>query len=60
MANTKPLSDNRSGHPNRTPINGSRNKLVLRGVPDHLHPCWVNDTDEGQNVQAYLDAGYSF
>ena len=60
MEKNKPLSDNRSGHLNRTPINGQRNKLVLKGVPPHLHACWVNDSDEGQNVQAYLDAGYSF
>ena len=53
-------SDNRSGHLNRTPINGLRNKLVLKGIPDHLHPCWVNDSDEGENIQMYLDAGYSF
>lgn len=60
MNNNKPLSDNRSGRPTRTPINGARNKLVLKGVPSHLHACWINDSDEGQNVQAYLDAGYSF
>lgn len=53
-------SDNRSGQLNRTPINGTRNKLVLRGIPPHLHACWVNDSDEGDNIQTYLDAGYSF
>lgn len=53
-------SDNRSGHLNRTPIHGARNKLVLKGIPPHLHACWVNDSDEGDNIQAYLDAGYTF
>lgn len=53
-------SDNRSGHVERTPINGSRNLLTVKGIPSNLHPVWVNDVDDGQRIQQYLDAGYDF
>jgi hypothetical protein len=53
-------SDNRSGHTERTPINGSRNLLTVKGIPSNLHPVWVNDVEDGQRIQQYLDAGYDF
>lgn len=53
-------SDSPSGRTERTPINGSRNLLTVKGIPAHLHPVWVNDVDEGQRIQQYLDAGYDF
>lgn len=40
----------------RTPINGARDILKVEGIPEDLHPCWVND----YNVERFLDAGYSF
>lgn len=42
--------------PKRVPINGSRDVLTVKGIPEDLHSCWVND----YNVQRYLDAGYSY
>lgn len=42
--------------PKRVPINGGRDILTVRGIPEDLHACWVND----YNVQRYLDAGYSY
>ncbi len=42
--------------PKRVPINGLRDKLTVKGIPEHLHACWVNDN----NVERYKDAGYSF
>jgi len=45
-----------SDRPKRVPINGSRDVLTVKGIPENLHPCWVN---EG-NVQRFLDAGYGF
>ena len=42
----------------RIPINGTRDILAVKGIPEEFHPCWVNDTDN--NIQKYLDAGYSF
>lgn len=42
--------------PKRVPINGGRDILTVKGIPDDLHPCWVND----YNVERYLEAGYSF
>lgn len=53
-------SDSPSGRTERTPINGNRNLLTVRGIPAHLHPCWVNDVEDGQRIQQYLDAGYDF
>lgn len=47
-----------SAHPVRVPINGARNILHVRGIPEDLHSCWVNDTDD--NLQRYLEAGYTF
>lgn len=48
---------NRSGRPQRVPLQ-ARNILTVKGVPEDLHACWVNDTEN--NVERYLDAGYSF
>lgn len=45
-----------SDRPKRVPINGSRDILTVRGIPENLHPCWVNE----DNVQRFLDAGYGF
>lgn len=45
-----------SERPKRVPINGQRDKLVVKGIPEHLHACWVND----YNVEIYKDAGYGF
>lgn len=42
--------------PKRVPINGGRDILTVKGIPEDLHPCWVND----YNVERYLEAGYSF
>lgn len=48
---------NRSGRPQRVPLQ-ARDILTVRGIPEHLHACWVNDTDN--NLERYLDAGYAF
>lgn len=45
-----------SDRPKRVPINGSRDVLTVKGIPENLHPCWVNEN----NVQRFLDAGYGF
>lgn len=42
--------------PKRVPINGGRDILTVKGIPENLHACWVND----YNVERYKDAGYSF
>lgn len=42
--------------PKRVPINGGRDILTVKGIPDTLHACWVND----YNVERYQEAGYSF
>lgn len=42
--------------PKRVPINGGRDILTVKGIPDDLHACWVND----YNVERYQEAGYSF
>ncbi len=47
-----------SERPKRVPINGSREILSVSGIPDHLHPCWVNDIDN--NIERYQGAGYGF
>lgn len=45
--------------PVRTPI-GSRDKLVVKGLPDDKVGRWVNDIDDGSRIQAFLEAGYQF
>lgn len=45
-----------SDRPKRVPINGSRDVLTVKGIPENLHPCWVNE----DNVQRFIDAGYGF
>jgi len=45
-----------SERPARVPINGLRDKLVVKGIPEHLHACWVND----YNLERYKEAGYGF
>jgi hypothetical protein len=42
--------------PKRVPINGGRDILTVKGIPEDLHACWVND----YNVERYQAAGYSF
>lgn len=58
MRTTKTVEDNQgaSAPRKRVPIHGLRDKLTVKGIPEHLHPCWVND----YNVQRYQDAGYGF
>lgn len=46
----------RAERPARTPINGIRDILAVKGIKPDMHPCWVN---EG-NVPRFLDAGYTF
>lgn len=50
----KPSTLNRSERPQRVPINGLRDKLVIRGQEPGWHYCMVN---EG-NVQQYQAGGY--
>lgn len=45
-----------SDRPKRVPINGARDILTVKGIPEGLHPCWVNE----DNVQRFIDAGYGF
>ena len=45
-----------SDRPKRVPINGARDILTVKGIPEDLHPCWVNE----DNVQRFVDAGYGF
>lgn len=42
--------------PKRVPINGGRDILTVKGIPEDLHACWVND----YNVERYKAAGYEF
>jgi hypothetical protein len=42
--------------PKRVPINGGRDIMTVKGIPDDLHACWVND----YNVERYQAAGYEF
>lgn len=46
----------RADRPERTPINGIRDILEVRGIRPGFHACWVNE----QNVPKYLDAGYTY
>lgn len=55
-------SDIQRGKPERVPINGRRDILSVKGIPENLHACWVADYPEnpGENLQRYLEAGYDF
>lgn len=54
--NQKEVSRIDSDRPKRVPINGARDKLTVKGIPDEYHACWVNE----YNVNRYLEAGYGF
>ncbi len=54
--NDKPSTLNRSERPQRVPINGSRDKLSVRGQQPGWHYCWVNE----DRVERYLAGGYEF
>ena len=58
MRTTNQKEENRvdSERPKRVPINGLRDKLTVKGIPEDLHACWVND----YNVDRFKEAGYSF
>lgn len=55
-AEERPTKLNRSERPTRTPINGSRDVLNVRGQEEGFHYCWVNE----DNVDRYLDGDYEF
>lgn len=52
----RPSKINRSGRPNRTPINGFRNKLTVTGQEPGWHYCWVDDPQ----VDRFLSGAYEF
>lgn len=52
----RPSKLNRSDRPSRTPINGARDILNVRGQEVGFHYCWVNE----DNVDRYLDGLYEF
>jgi hypothetical protein len=52
----RPESLNRSERPSRVPINGLRDKMVIRGQQPGWHYCWVNE----DNVDKWLLGGYEF
>lgn len=54
--NQKEVSRIDADRPKRVPINGARDKLTVKGIPEEYHACWVND----YNVERYKDAGYGF
>jgi len=56
MQKRNELAD-RSGRPQRVPLQ-ARDILTVKGIPNELHACWVNDTEN--NLERYLDAGYAF
>lgn len=55
-AEDRPSKLNRSERPVRTPINGARDILNVRGQEAGFHYCWVNE----DNVGRYLEGGYEF
>lgn len=56
VAQDRPSTLNRSERPTRVPINGLRDKLVIRGQQPGWHYCWVNE----DKVERYLLGGYEF
>jgi hypothetical protein len=56
IAEERPSKLNRSERPTRSPINGSRDILNVRGQEEGFHYCWVNE----DNVDRYLDSDYEF
>lgn len=42
--------------PTRTPINGKRDVLTVKGMEEGFHYCWVNEPQ----VDRYLSAAYDF
>jgi len=55
-AEGRPSKLARSERPVRTPINGTRDILNVKGQEEGFHYCWVNE----DNVDRYLDGGYDF
>ncbi len=55
-AEERPTKLTRSERPTRTPINGSRDVLNVRGQEEGFHYCWVNES----NVDRYLEGDYEF
>lgn len=55
-ATGRPSKLNRSDRPTRTPINGARDILNVRGKEAGFHYCWVNE----DNVDRYVEGGYDF
>ncbi|OHE79023.1 MAG: hypothetical protein A3F67_10960 [Verrucomicrobia bacterium RIFCSPHIGHO2_12_FULL_41_10] len=53
---TRPSKLNRSDRPVRTPINGQRGILTVRGQEEGYHYCWVNE----DNVDRYEEGSYEF
>lgn len=51
----RPSEVNRSERPSRTPINGERDILSVKGLHPDKHYCWVND----YNVDRWLNGGYA-
>lgn len=52
----RPSKVNRSNRPTRTPINGYRDKLGVKGLEAGWHYAWIND----YNVDRYIEGGYDF
>lgn len=55
-ATERPSKLNRSERPSRSPINGSRDILNVRGQEEGFHYCWVNE----DNIDRYLSGDYEF
>jgi hypothetical protein len=52
----RPDSLNRSERPQRNSINGSRDKMSVKGLEEGFHYVWVND----YNVDTFLAGSYDF
>jgi hypothetical protein len=53
-AEGRPSKLTRAERPTRTPINGIRDILNVKGKEDGWHYCWVNE----DNVDRYIEGGY--
>lgn len=56
----RPSSD-RAERPARTPVSGNRNILTVEGKdPDYKYRWVLDDSESGQRIYKFLNAGYEF